>query len=240
MLDDYSENVINTQKPSRAAQFQTIVDEAKEKFNAKANSPDVADLVDVGGITGWTMSISKYVRDVITSATSDASITEVSVGSGGGDVATATIQDTGVGVGAAGTPGGIVTVDTIANTINATNASNASSLTPLELDNMGTVVLAPTTPATGEVGCHVYKKLTALDIVEMQVKSSLVMDDLMKDYENELKSPIKGMMLGNLLTSMLIQLQKLKVHTEAAMLTMDQVGVGLGGGGGVLCAYGYC
>ena len=32
-----------------------------------------------------------------------------------------------------------------------------------------------------------------------------------------------GMLLGNLMTAMLIQMQKLKVHTEAAMLTMDQI-----------------
>ena len=45
----------------------------------------------------------------------------------------------------------------------------------------------------------------------------------MKDYEEEMKAPIKGMISGNLMRSMLIQVQKLKVHTEAAMLTMDQI-----------------
>ena len=50
-----------------------------------------------------------------------------------------------------------------------------------------------------------------------------VMDTLMRTYEKEMQTPIQGILVGNLMTAMLIQLQKLKVHTEAAMLTMDQV-----------------
>lgn len=46
---------------------------------------------------------------------------------------------------------------------------------------------------------------------------------LMKEYEKELQTPVGGMIYGNLFTAMLIQMQKLKVHTEAAMLTMDQI-----------------
>lgn len=46
---------------------------------------------------------------------------------------------------------------------------------------------------------------------------------LMTAYEKELQSPVQGMVFGNLMTAILIQMQKLKVHTEAAMLTMDQV-----------------
>ena len=46
---------------------------------------------------------------------------------------------------------------------------------------------------------------------------------LMSAYEKELQAPIKGIMFGNLTTAILIQMQKLKVHTEVAMLKMDQV-----------------
>lgn len=46
---------------------------------------------------------------------------------------------------------------------------------------------------------------------------------LMTAYERELQAPIKGLVFGNLMTALLIQMQKLKVHTEAAMLTMGQV-----------------
>lgn len=49
------------------------------------------------------------------------------------------------------------------------------------------------------------------------------MDGLMERYEEEMKNPIQGFLFGSLMTSMLIQMQKLKVHTEAAMLTMDQI-----------------
>ena len=45
----------------------------------------------------------------------------------------------------------------------------------------------------------------------------------MQEYEEDLKSPLKGVMFGNLMQAMLIQMQKLKVHTEAAYLTMDKV-----------------
>lgn len=46
---------------------------------------------------------------------------------------------------------------------------------------------------------------------------------LMTAYERELQAPVKGLVFGNLMTALLIQMQKLKVHTEAAMLTMGQV-----------------
>lgn len=50
-----------------------------------------------------------------------------------------------------------------------------------------------------------------------------IMEILMRNYESELKTPVTGFLFGNLMTTMLIQMQKLKVHTEAALLTMDQV-----------------
>jgi hypothetical protein len=46
---------------------------------------------------------------------------------------------------------------------------------------------------------------------------------LMTAYERELQAPVRGVVFGNLMTALLIQMQKLKVHTEAAMLTMGQV-----------------
>ena len=66
--------------------------------------------------------------------------------------------------------------------------------------------------------------------------NELAMELLVKSYEAELPHPIRGIVFGNLMTAVLIQvrravmiinnlrqMQKLKVHTEAAMLTMDQV-----------------
>lgn len=49
------------------------------------------------------------------------------------------------------------------------------------------------------------------------------MTALMTEYERELQSPLRGIAFGSLMTAILIQMQKLKVHTEAAMLTMDQI-----------------
>lgn len=49
------------------------------------------------------------------------------------------------------------------------------------------------------------------------------MKALMSTYEIELQNPIVNLLFGNLMTAMLIQMQKLKVHTEAAMLKMDKV-----------------
>ena len=109
------------------------------------------------------------------------------------------------------------------------STNNNNSLQTFDLKDVGTMVVAPSPNTTRNkltndtIECYTYKKLTPLDIIEMQTKSSVVMEELMKDYEEELKNPIKGMISGNLMRSMLIQVQKLKVHTEAAMLTMDQI-----------------
>ncbi|KAK9841994.1 hypothetical protein WJX81_003113 [Elliptochloris bilobata] len=46
---------------------------------------------------------------------------------------------------------------------------------------------------------------------------------LMRSYEDELKRPIRSALGGQLARSLLIQLQKLKVDTEAAMLELDQI-----------------
>jgi hypothetical protein len=51
------------------------------------------------------------------------------------------------------------------------------------------------------------------------------MSALMTAYEKELQHPVQGVVFGNLMTAILIQMQKLKVHTEAAMLKMDQVNI---------------
>eukprot|EP01038_Epipyxis_sp_PR26KG_P012394 gene12394-16624_t len=57
----------------------------------------------------------------------------------------------------------------------------------------------------------------------LTITQEQAMDTLMHSYEKELQSPIRGILFGSLMTAMLIQMQKLKVHTEAAMLTMDQI-----------------
>ena len=49
------------------------------------------------------------------------------------------------------------------------------------------------------------------------------MESLMKRYTDELNSPLKGMVFGSLVTAALIQVQRVKIMTEAAMLRMDQV-----------------
>jgi hypothetical protein len=61
--------------------------------------------------------------------------------------------------------------------------------------------------------------------VAAEVSPEQAMAALMSAYERELQAPIQGVVFGNLMTAILIQMQKLKVHTEAAMLTMDQVGI---------------
>lgn len=60
-------------------------------------------------------------------------------------------------------------------------------------------------------------------VVTLEPTAEQALEALMTEYEQELQTPIKGIISGNLLTAVLIQMQKLKVHTEAAMLTMDQV-----------------
>ncbi len=63
----------------------------------------------------------------------------------------------------------------------------------------------------------------ARDAVKDEFTPEQAMAALMSAYEKELQAPIKGIMFGNLTTAILIQMQKLKVHTEVAMLKMDQV-----------------
>lgn len=45
----------------------------------------------------------------------------------------------------------------------------------------------------------------------------------MRTYESELKHPIRNMINGQLARALLIQVQKLKVDTESAMLELDQI-----------------
>lgn len=42
-------------------------------------------------------------------------------------------------------------------------------------------------------------------------------------YEKELEKPIRNLVTGELARSLLIQVQKLKCDTEAAMRSMDQI-----------------
>jgi hypothetical protein len=53
--------------------------------------------------------------------------------------------------------------------------------------------------------------------------TDVIMDELMKKYEQGLRNPVTEMVFGNLTAIMLIQMQKLKVHTESAMFVMDKV-----------------
>mmetsp|Transcript_93123 Transcript_93123/g.182471 ORF Transcript_93123/g.182471 Transcript_93123/m.182471 type:complete len:953 (+) Transcript_93123:89-2947(+) len=63
----------------------------------------------------------------------------------------------------------------------------------------------------------------AATLVAAEFSPEQAMAALMTAYERELQAPVQGVLFGNLMTAILIQMQKLKVHTEAAMLTMDQI-----------------
>lgn len=60
-------------------------------------------------------------------------------------------------------------------------------------------------------------------VVLPEKAKELDMNIIMGTYEREIKKPIKGMLLGDLLQGILIQIQKVKVDAEAAMLTLDQI-----------------
>lgn len=49
------------------------------------------------------------------------------------------------------------------------------------------------------------------------------MELMMRSYEQELKRPVRNLVNGDLMRSLLIQVQKLKVDTESAMLEIDQI-----------------
>lgn len=49
------------------------------------------------------------------------------------------------------------------------------------------------------------------------------MELMMSSYEQELKKPLRNLISGDLMRSLLIQVQKLKVDTESAMLEIDQI-----------------
>eukprot|EP00002_Diphylleia_rotans_P017070 TRINITY_DN3309_c0_g1_i7.p1 TRINITY_DN3309_c0_g1~~TRINITY_DN3309_c0_g1_i7.p1 ORF type:complete len:476 (+),score=81.97 TRINITY_DN3309_c0_g1_i7:682-2109(+) len=49
------------------------------------------------------------------------------------------------------------------------------------------------------------------------------MDLVMRKYESELQNPLKSALSGELVRAFLIQVQKLKIDTQSAMLSMDQV-----------------
>ena len=224
MLDDYSENVINKGQPNKADQLKTIIENAKNDFLLRANLargndvpassfalPDAASFSD-SKIVRMMDRFSSYVSNLV-----DPSVIV-------GNASPAPVSE----------PAAPASASTISSGESAATMSSApvanNSLQPFDLKGVGTMVVAPSPNTTRSkssssdtMECYTYKKLTPLDIVEMQTKSSVVMEELMKDYEEELKNPIKGMISGNLMRSMLIQVQKLKVHTEAAMLTMDQI-----------------
>lgn len=81
---------------------------------------------------------------------------------------------------------------------------------------VGTVLdVSEELPATNE--------LSKRDIQEFEASIDKAMSSLMNRYVTEIKSPLKGMLFGSLVTGALIQVQKVKVMTEAAMMRMDQV-----------------
>jgi len=49
------------------------------------------------------------------------------------------------------------------------------------------------------------------------------MKEVMQSYENEMRHPLRNLLMGQLVRSLLIQVQRLKLDTEAAMLELDQI-----------------
>ena len=64
---------------------------------------------------------------------------------------------------------------------------------------------------------------SAPDLRSIKGLEDEIMNKVIRNYEMESFSPMKGLLFGNLMTVMLIQLQKMKLHMEAALLSMDQV-----------------
>lgn len=64
---------------------------------------------------------------------------------------------------------------------------------------------------------------TSRDLRKIKGLEDEIMNKVIQNYEMESFSPMKGLLFGNLMTVMLIQMQKMKMHMEAALLTMDQV-----------------
>jgi hypothetical protein len=64
------------------------------------------------------------------------------------------------------------------------------------------------------------------DIPELVVIEQVRQGDatlILQRYEEELKSPLKNVLLGDLVSMLLIQVQKSKVDLEAAMMAMDRL-----------------
>jgi len=61
----------------------------------------------------------------------------------------------------------------------------------------------------------------ATEIEDVQLLEG--MELMMRSYEQELKRPVRNLVNGDLMRSLLIQVQKLKVDTESAMLEIDQI-----------------
>jgi nuclear-control-of-ATPase protein 2 len=65
---------------------------------------------------------------------------------------------------------------------------------------------------------------TGVAVVEVEDVQLLEgMELMMRSYEQELKRPVRNLVSGDLMRSLLIQVQKLKVDTESAMLEIDQI-----------------
>lgn len=65
---------------------------------------------------------------------------------------------------------------------------------------------------------------TAPDLKSIKGLEDEIMNKVIQNYETESKGNLmKGLLFGNLMTVMLIQIQKMKMHMEAALLSMDKV-----------------
>ena len=97
----------------------------------------------------------------------------------------------------------------------------SKSKIPRELRNAG-----PTSSTTGSMGSMGMKASSAsLSATEREAELNNLdgLEVMMHCYEKELRSPIKNFVAGDLMRSLLIQVQQMKVNTESAMLEIDQI-----------------
>uniref|UniRef100_A0A7S0RH57 Uncharacterized protein n=1 Tax=Chlamydomonas leiostraca TaxID=1034604 RepID=A0A7S0RH57_9CHLO len=75
----------------------------------------------------------------------------------------------------------------------------------------------------GEGGTAAVQPVTTSMSAEQQDALSVGMKEVMAAYEKEMRAPVRNLVMGQLVRSLLIQVQRLKLDTEAAMLEMDQI-----------------
>jgi hypothetical protein len=86
-------------------------------------------------------------------------------------------------------------------------------------DGAAADAVAPSPPAAADAG----DDGLPLNPDESALLMSRGMSRVMTTYERELRSPLRNLLAGSLARAVLIQVQRLKLDTEAAMLELDQI-----------------